>query len=268
MSIASLKSAIVAGVVAASTAPAALASQIFINYPFQGVRHIHRIESDPQWDMHIIEIDLKAPGIRFRFTEPNGPDVPGELTLETTRAYLNRVGAQIAINAGSYFINPQYPYADNYYLGVSDGVRYSPFTYGESAINISQDNVATIIEQDPADRNQGIPSYNSVPKVDLYNAIGGKERIITNGINVAGTTEGCNQSDDCHNRHPRTAIGVTADQKLLLFTVDGRQPGHSVGMTTPEVADILLEYGAVDAINLDGGGSTTLVMSQDVAARD
>jgi muramoyltetrapeptide carboxypeptidase len=61
-------------------------------------------------------------------------------------------------------------------------------------------------------------------------------------------------------RHPRTALGVRADGTLLFLTVDGRQPDHSVGMSLPELTALLRELGAVDAINLDGGGSTTMVV--------
>ena len=60
--------------------------------------------------------------------------------------------------------------------------------------------------------------------------------------------------------HPRTGVGVTATGKLLLVTVDGRQTGFSVGMTPPEFARLFKYLGAVDAVNLDGGGSTTMVL--------
>jgi hypothetical protein len=66
------------------------------------------------------------------------------------------------------------------------------------------------------------------------------------------------------DRHPRTAIGVLADGRALLLVVDGRQPALSVGMTLDELARLLLELGVVDAINLDGGGSTTMVVDRAV----
>ncbi|MGW1026517.1 phosphodiester glycosidase family protein [Streptomyces sp. NPDC002577] len=66
------------------------------------------------------------------------------------------------------------------------------------------------------------------------------------------------------HREPRTAAGVTADGTLLLVTVDGRARGHSVGATPAETADLLLSLGAVDAVNLDGGGSTTAVLHGEV----
>ena len=62
-------------------------------------------------------------------------------------------------------------------------------------------------------------------------------------------------------RHPRTAAGVSADgHTLILLTVDGRQPGHSLGVTLPELADLMLELGANEAVNLDGGGSTSFYL--------
>lgn len=59
-------------------------------------------------------------------------------------------------------------------------------------------------------------------------------------------------------RQPRTAVGVTASGDLLFVVVDGRDPGHSVGMTMTELADFMVEQGAVTAYNLDGGGSSTM----------
>jgi hypothetical protein len=62
-------------------------------------------------------------------------------------------------------------------------------------------------------------------------------------------------------RHPRTAAGIRADGGLVLVTVDGRQPVRSVGMTIVELEGLMIEFGSVEAINLDGGGSTTMVIS-------
>jgi hypothetical protein len=61
-------------------------------------------------------------------------------------------------------------------------------------------------------------------------------------------------------RHPRSAVAIRSDGTILLVTVDGRQPGYSDGMTLPELTDLLVELGATDALNLDGGGSTALVV--------
>jgi hypothetical protein len=61
-------------------------------------------------------------------------------------------------------------------------------------------------------------------------------------------------------RHPRSAVAIRPDGIILLVTVDGRQPGYSDGMTLPELTDLLLELGATEALNLDGGGSTALAL--------
>jgi hypothetical protein len=68
-------------------------------------------------------------------------------------------------------------------------------------------------------------------------------------------------------RHPRSAVAVRADGTVLLVAVDGRQPGHGVGMTLPELTELLVELGGADALNLDGGGSTTLVLRGRIVNR-
>jgi len=60
--------------------------------------------------------------------------------------------------------------------------------------------------------------------------------------------------------HPRTAVGQKKDGTLLFVVVDGRQPKSSVGMTLPELAKFMKELGAYNAYNLDGGGSSTMVI--------
>ena len=68
-------------------------------------------------------------------------------------------------------------------------------------------------------------------------------------------------------RQPRTLAGVRADGKVLLVTVDGRRPGWSTGMTLPEAARLMRSLGARDALNLDGGGSTTMTVRGEVVNR-
>ena len=65
-------------------------------------------------------------------------------------------------------------------------------------------------------------------------------------------------------RHPRTAVGAKKDGTILLVTVDGRRPDDSVGMTIPELTDLMLELGCTSAVNLDGGGSTTMVVRDQI----
>jgi hypothetical protein len=82
-------------------------------------------------------------------------------------------------------------------------------------------------------------------------AIGGGAVVISNGELVE---EGGVQPNQ---RHPRTAVGATRDGKIMLMTVDGRT--HSIGVTHAELGEILKRYGAVNAMHMDGGGSTTMV---------
>ena len=67
-----------------------------------------------------------------------------------------------------------------------------------------------------------------------------------------------------NERHPRTAIARLGSGEILMLTVDGRQPRISVGLSLPGLTQLLLEFGATDAINLDGGGSTTMVVRNKV----
>lgn len=62
-------------------------------------------------------------------------------------------------------------------------------------------------------------------------------------------------------KHPRSAVAVTKDGKILLITVDGRFPGQAEGVNIPELAHLIRVLGGKDALNLDGGGSTTLWLS-------
>ena len=88
----------------------------------------------------------------------------------------------------------------------------------------------------------------------------GVPQLIKNGkIDITWEQEKASRSF-AEMRHPRTAVAKLKDGKFLMVTVDGRQPGVSVGMTLQELAEYLLSLGATDAMNLDGGGSTTMFL--------
>jgi exopolysaccharide biosynthesis protein len=90
--------------------------------------------------------------------------------------------------------------------------------------------------------------------------IGGGPRLVEGGRPAAAADPGIYNPGFADARHPRTAAGVRADGRILLVAVDGRQPAKSVGMTIAELTALLLELGAVEAINMDGGGSTAMVV--------
>lgn len=110
----------------------------------------------------------------------------------------------------------------------------------------------------------GIP-HAAAPRM----LIGGWPRILRDGLNVAtdAPTEEGTLSRNAELRHPRTAIGFSRDSStLFLLTVDGRSE-NSGGMTLVELADVMRELGAWQAMNFDGGGSTTMVVEGRVVNR-
>ncbi len=96
------------------------------------------------------------------------------------------------------------------------------------------------------------------PSIDydkINNAITGAGKILTQGAlaNDGGYVAG--------GKNPRTAIGITQDKKrIILMVVDGRT--HSVGATQSDMAQLMLEYGAYEAMHLDGGGSSTMAVTK------
>jgi hypothetical protein len=91
-------------------------------------------------------------------------------------------------------------------------------------------------------------------------AVGGRPLIVRDSI-VDPELTAPGQSTFVTARHPRTAIGIARDgRRLLLVVVDGRQAPYSDGMSLRELADLMLALGAREALNLDGGGSTAMVV--------
>lgn len=93
-------------------------------------------------------------------------------------------------------------------------------------------------------------------------AVGGFPILVRDSAEVPGL-DSAGAASFAPVRHPRTIVGVAAGGRRLLFiTVDGRQPGYSAGTTNRESAAIALALGATVAINLDGGGSTAMVVAR------
>lgn len=104
------------------------------------------------------------------------------------------------------------------------------------------------------------------PRAPLALLVGGWPRILRDGRNIAANSalEEGTIASNAMGRHPRTAVGFSRDSAtLFLVTVDGRSQ-KSVGMTTVELGDLLLDLGAWQALNFDGGGSTTMVVQDSV----
>ncbi len=88
---------------------------------------------------------------------------------------------------------------------------------------------------------------------DVENAVGALYSLVENGGVVSGLPKDVN---------PRTAVGQKADGTLVFYTIDGRKSGHSIGASMTQVAARLIELGCVSAMCLDGGGSTTLTVTE------
>lgn len=226
--------------------------------PFLGVTHYQIVQTVDDARppvlprpvvIHLLEIDTRASGIRFEMSPGNG-DAPGEITRGTTRAFVDDIGAQIGINVGFYDTRANYGglHTDLVHLAASKGDVYSPANAQEWVFDIARDGTPRIARADGKDAT----TADGKP---VFNAAGGNQPMLHNGEIVA--------PPDNYTKalNPHTAVGVSKDQsKVYFMVVDGRQSGYSEGMRTDEMAAVLRDYGAWNAVNFDGGGSTTLVM--------
>ncbi|MGE3488878.1 MAG: phosphodiester glycosidase family protein [Vicinamibacterales bacterium] len=256
------------------------AAQVQVSQPYVGVTYIDRwVEAPRRIHMHIAQIDLAAPGLRFKVSSPAGNR---EVVRQSTLAFLQQENAQLAIN-GHFFL--PFPSTDREAwvigLAASEGRVYSAFESPEQnyalvadapAINIDRENRATIVHRDPSQPG----GRHVLERVTLWNVIAGSSQIVTNGVaSVPAYRDAANPGALLMPGGPggysnakawsevataRTAIGLSRDRRTLtLFTADVR--GGSEGMRLGEVADVLIrDYGAWDALNLDGGGSTSMAM--------
>jgi hypothetical protein len=103
----------------------------------------------------------------------------------------------------------------------------------------------------------------------LRTVVGGWPRIVRDGVDVAVAADSLEGTFPrfSASRHPRSVVGFSRDSSTLyLVAVDGRQTS-SVGMSLPELAQAMIALGVHDALNLDGGGSTALVVGDSVVNR-
>ncbi|MCW2666500.1 MAG: hypothetical protein JWN57_1462, partial [Frankiales bacterium] len=105
---------------------------------------------------------------------------------------------------------------------------------------------------------QSVPMTQHLGFPGAVDVLGGNPLLIQDGVRQSQDLSG---SGAFFARNPRTAVGVTGDGRMLLVVVDGRQGSYSAGMTLGELADFMATLGARDAINLDGGGSSTMVVN-------
>ena len=183
----------------------------------------------------------------------------------------------------------QAAYAYTIGLAASRGDVYSAFETpvqiyaivpDSPAINIDRENNASVVHRDPAFPD----GKHLIEGVTLWNAFSGSGQIITDGVKSIplyrdaanpdapligpGNANYSNNNSWYNLVNARTAVGLTQDNRtLVLFTVDVRPTtgaDRSNGMRVGEVADVLLQYGVYNALNMDGGGSTTMAMQDPV----
>ncbi len=101
----------------------------------------------------------------------------------------------------------------------------------------------------------------------IYTAITGYYPIVSNGVNIGAASINGYPDSFIHEAQPRTAFGVSRDGRYLyVMTIDGRQSGYSDGALDSETAYWMLQCGAWNAINMDGGGSTALYMADSTGS--
>lgn len=220
---------------------------------FPGVSYQRQKRSQPRsLVLHIIAIDLNTPGIKFLAT-PGQINAQGQaFTALTTSEFLRSYQVQLAIN-GSLFFPPSSRNGDGVDvlgLSISGGITYSEAKYGWPVVCILPGNQIQIREMDcPDGTTEAIAGSNIVVK---------DGEVVTQPIGDHDVTQ----------IYPRTAVAL--DQKgtkLWLIVVDGRQFRYSEGVSLTELGQIMVNLGAYQGLNLDGGGSTSMVMDNQGRAK-
>ena len=195
---------------------------------------------------------------------------------ETTSAFAARTGACVALNGGYFDMETGVPRG----LVVDGGQLRAPafdrverdsvsYPVARGAVGIgpggpevawARDDGASAcrVEAPPSNREGAPASVSACAPWDVAEAVGAGPVLLRDGEAVVATEAEVFWGSHAR-RHPRSALGIAADGRVWLVVVDGRQP-RSRGVTLEELAAMLDRLGAVDALNLDGGGSSALVV--------
>lgn len=213
------------------------------------VNYSEAARKDPNERIYVAKIDLTDPKVSL-VVAPGGPDPDGAGPWETVLRQPSEVAKaqnfDLAVNAVFFAHLARDGDPHHYFAGepakgmnpvMADG-KFLTATHTGTALMIDGKNRATI------------GTVPNPPPADAKLIVGGSGQVLTNGQITAG--------DDA--RAPRTSAGVSADGKtLVLLVVDGRRDEWSAGFTLKELAAEMKAQGCSDAINLDGGGSSTIV---------
>lgn len=222
------------------------------------------------------KIHLDHPGVRLDATAPlaarDGLPPGTEAKLLPVNDWAEANGATLAINAGYFglLLDPKpasAEYTPNYTTGAPSDIRGLSLSIrgmvspprvvaerGDPALLVYGDGHAQVTYARARDLAGVVCAVAGIGATDDHKQPGTL-------LAEAGRNTGATARVAPNIRHPRTAAGVSADGRtLILLAVDGRQPAHSVGVTLPELADLMIELGATAAVNLDGGGSTSFYL--------
>lgn len=102
----------------------------------------------------------------------------------------------------------------------------------------------------------------SLKKWKMETAVGGGPVLVQNGkVAITNNEEMKFAGKGLHDKHPRTLIGYTKDQKLIVMVIEGRNPGKAMGANLEQAAELMMQLGCVEALNLDGGGSSCMLIN-------
>ncbi|MBX3274711.1 MAG: phosphodiester glycosidase family protein [Sandaracinaceae bacterium] len=199
--------------------------------PWPGVRYLERTDPGPV-RVRALEVDLCDPGMTIRATRPAEAN-------RTVSAWGSAVGVQAAVNANMWHCGALCG------VGIGNSERFAADDDAHwGYLSFSPDGVDY-----PWDYEVHLPP------IWVEQAVGGHPRLVNDGAPMPEFAGGCLE------RHPRTAAGFShGRERLILAIADGRSTS-SVGMTCASMARLMTELGAHEAINLDGGGSTTMWLS-------
>ncbi len=239
------------------TVPIAAAQEPVWKLP-EGVQYAMEIREDPRpLRIHRLTIELDHPSIQFAVATGPDPDGDGPIEAQLTPpkqlADATNALALINTNAWSMFPDKETGKSPGYVAG-GDADVLGWAAHGKSTISAAQAGYWSCwMDQDrrvrisnpEIDRDPG-RSDSCLWAVSGFRGIVWEGRILPEPSDVL---------------HPRSALGLSKERtRMIWLVVDGRQPGYSEGVSEHELARLMIESGCDQAINLDGGGSSIMLL--------
>lgn len=169
--------------------------------------------------------------------------VPNMKYGRTLDQFINKTGAVAGINASGFSYNSYsgYSFSGTVIIDGKIVANNGSTGWGGGIVGFTNDNILVLTKASAYEAlNMGIRDAVSFGPFLIVNGVPSQFRG-NGGYGIA----------------PRTAIGQRKDGIVLMLVIDGRRPGHSLGVDMVELTNIMLKYGAYNASNLDGGGSST-----------